>query len=205
MEFKLIYQGQLLGASRNDTRALHKHRVRKQFHTQIARLWKDHPVLAEMLITDSNFEVEQSREGSIVKEVTLRDRLARKFKRGNYRFVPIVTEDLLLACSLDILMLRRDRSGIIKGGGDIDNRLKTLFDALRIPDVTDGLDEHPSDGEDPFYCLLQDDALITQVTVTTAQLLTPTSIDEPQNHVVLVVGVRIMPIGVDMRNSGFAV
>jgi hypothetical protein len=61
--------------------------------------------------------------------------------------------------SLDILFLRRDQHPLIKAGGDIDNWLKTLFAALRVPETTAGLAGVPGEGEDPFFVLLQDDAL----------------------------------------------
>ena len=35
LEFRLTYEGLLLGASRTDTRAQHKHEIRKAFHPQL--------------------------------------------------------------------------------------------------------------------------------------------------------------------------
>ena len=35
MEFRLTYEGTLLGASKNNTRAKHKHEIRKIFHKQL--------------------------------------------------------------------------------------------------------------------------------------------------------------------------
>lgn len=73
------------------------------------------------------------------------------------------------ACALDVLFLRRDGPGsLIKSGGDIDNRLKVLFDALKLPrpgefDST----VPPAPDEDPFFCLVEDDTLITEIKVTT--------------------------------------
>jgi hypothetical protein len=57
---------------------------------------------------------------------------------------------------------------------NIDNRLKVLFDALRMPENTGELPHTPpQSGEDPFFCLLQDDKYINEVTVTTDRLLLP--------------------------------
>ena len=39
LEFRLLYQGKLLGASRGDPRAEHKHVLRREFHKQLKRLW----------------------------------------------------------------------------------------------------------------------------------------------------------------------
>jgi len=49
-------------------------------------------------------------------------------------FIPIVYEALFLVANLDILFLRPEEPGkIVTQGGDLDNRIKTLFDALRVP------------------------------------------------------------------------
>src|SRR3990170_447020 len=45
MEFRLTYEGQLLGASRSNTRAEHKHEIRKVFHRQLRQLWTISPHL----------------------------------------------------------------------------------------------------------------------------------------------------------------
>jgi hypothetical protein len=73
---------------------------------------------------------------------------------------------------LEILFLRPDRPGGLVWAGDIDNRLKTLLDALRIPEATENYSKRtPSAGEVPFFCLLEDDKLITKVSVETDRLL----------------------------------
>jgi hypothetical protein len=43
MEFRLTYEGILLGASRENKRAKHKHEIRKIFHKQLRRLASQHP------------------------------------------------------------------------------------------------------------------------------------------------------------------
>jgi hypothetical protein len=60
---------------------------------------------------------------------------------------------------------------IIRRGGDIDNRLKTLLDALTAPDQNQAPDGNPNPGTQPFFCLLEDDKLITGLSVKTDQLL----------------------------------
>ena len=96
-------------------------------------------------------------------------------------------------CEIEILFLRRDHPGhgLIRSGGDIDNRIKVPFDALRMPQSCDELSGGPpQSGEDPFYCLLQDDRLITAVSVTTDRLLEPAHDGAGQNDVKLVILVR---------------
>jgi len=85
-----------------------------------------------------------------------------------------VTEANGLVCSLDILFLRPEKPGSILGSaGDIDKRIKTLIDALRIPADGSEMKRHEGDDPDPnpMYCLLQDDALITTLKVETDRLL----------------------------------
>jgi hypothetical protein len=66
---------------------------------------------------------------------------------------------------------------LITQGGDIDNRIKTLFDALTIPRHPNALPSGatPTESQQPFFCLLEDDNLVTSVSVHTAQLLEPVS------------------------------
>jgi hypothetical protein len=93
---------------------------------------------------------------------------------------------------LNILFLRREEPGsVVTQGGDIDNRLKTLFDALRIPLTAGELPTGfaPGPDEKPFHCLLESDALITQVGVVTDRLLTLGD----QSHVSLVIHAIVKP------------
>jgi hypothetical protein len=79
-----------------------------------------------------------------------------------------------MIAKLQVFFLRPEAPGnLITQGGDIDNRLKTLFDALRMPRVVAELptNDTPREGEDPFFCLLEDDALITEIDVKTDMLL----------------------------------
>ena len=101
-------------------------------------------------------------------------------RTGTHTFVAFVKNDLRLVAELDILMLRPQRPGGIVQGADIDNRLKTLFDALRYPE---NLQEIPTGWiprtcEDHLFCLLEDDRLITRVNVDTDRLLGLTKPDE---------------------------
>src|SRR6185436_12440974 len=99
-----------------------------------------------------------------------------------------------LACELKILFLRQEQPGsLIFQGGDLDNRIKTLFDALKVPKPEDMKIEQLDEAL-PFFCLLEDDALITSFSVESDRLLTRA--DSPPNQVYLVieVNVRVMKI-----------
>jgi hypothetical protein len=119
--------------------------------------------------------------------------LADNYAKCGYRFLPLVgSEAGDEACALDILFLRRDHPGdLVKHGGDIDNRMKVLLDALRMPDeCSEVAGEPPGPDEDPFFCLLKDDKLITELRITTDRLLTPVEVDERIHDVHLIIHVR---------------
>jgi hypothetical protein len=176
VEFRLVYSGRLLGASRNDTRATHKHFIRREFHPQLARLWRTKPLLSELAESFGRREMNAYYSANPNdRELTFQsgvDFLANKWSRGNYKFVPLVTAGLCLQCSLDILFLRPEEPGLLIRSGDLDARVKTVFDALRVPDNLDEIgNNEPKEGETPFYCFIADDKLISSISVTTDQLL----------------------------------
>ncbi|MGH7239183.1 MAG: hypothetical protein ACREHG_03845 [Candidatus Saccharimonadales bacterium] len=94
--------------------------------------------------------------------------------------------------------------GSVIQAGDIDNRLKTLIDALRIPANGSELvgNEVSRADENPFFCFLEDDEQVTQLSVQTDTLLDP-----PTNRdglfVSLVVTVDIRPFYPTMFNLSF--
>jgi len=82
-------------------------------------------------------------------------------------------------------------AGDIVHGGDLDNRLKNLLDGLRMPEREDDLKGcEPGTGK-PFYCLLEDDALITKLSVSTYQLLEPSVEPGDQHDVDLILNVTV--------------
>jgi len=87
------------------------------------------------------------------------------------------------------LLQPRAPGGIFSPSGDIDNRLKTLFDALARPRHAQDVPGQwkPGPGEEPVCCLLEDDSLIKRISVDTDELLAPQS----PSHVKLFIGVRI--------------
>lgn len=107
-----------------------------------------------------------------------------------FRFAPLVSSRIHFVAVLEILLLRPEPPGeFLTSAGDLDNRIKTLLDALKMPHEATALppDTMPGTDENPFFCLLQDDALITGLTIRTDRLLEPTS---TRNEVLLLVKVR---------------
>ena len=181
MEFRLLYSGRVLGASRNNTRADAKHALRREFHPQLRQLWTRSKNLDEFArhhcapwfnkhpdqrtVASNTFTNEQFRQIGI-------NCISENWQLGSYRFVPLVTEELSLRCHVDILFLRPEDSRSVMNSGDLDARVKTIFDALRIPNSnaeTGGME--PQDDETPFFCLLSDDKLISGVSVMCDELL----------------------------------
>jgi len=187
LEFRLTYSGLLLGSSRTDTRSQHKHDIRRVFHDQLMVLWQVSPNLREWELS--------SPQGQRVKTPIA---LASWLILNGVGYVPLSWKGLGVACKLDILMLRPEAPGqTVISGGDIDNRLKTLFDALRMP-LPGEIHELPGEGREPFFCLLQDDSLVNNISITTDLLLGPTN----PNEVQLVITVNLWIVMHTMTNVG---
>lgn len=157
MRFTLHYRGYL----RANGASIHKHELRRCFHRQLAALWLQRP-----LSEDTKLLQPRGQEGnySLVRE------------RGLFTFVPLVSAEMNSIAELTVVLLRPEPpGGLITQGGDIDNRLKTLFDALTMPPQANSLPSGilPAADESPFFCLLEDDNLVTSVAVRTEQLLEP--------------------------------
>ncbi len=123
------------------------------------------------------------------------DYLAKPFYFPPFQFVPLVTKFHKLTCELDILFLRAEKPGSIfkvNSAGDLDNRLKVLFDALRLPNQMNQLPStaSPTGGEGPFLCLLEDDDLVTAVRIESERLYEPSD-SHIGNHVRLTIRVTI--------------
>ena len=207
VEFRLIYQGPLPperdDGRRESARAWDKHKLRKHFHLQLRELWKQHPDLHRQAQTKFlrihkppyGVQVEYARPPEQAGAKTWIDHIADDHIvcNGN-RFVPLVSEVGGFTCSLDILFLRRDNPGsLIRHGGDIDSRIKVLFDGLKMPIQVSELGGWPIDAdENPFFVLLEDDKLVTNVTVTTDRLIVPQKADEDVNDVLLVTHVTVV-------------
>lgn len=171
MEFRLVYKGALPAEGAGGSRTKEKHAIRKALHSQLRDLWNQHGFLR------SNIEY-----------------WADNYQRCGFRFVPLVRSRYPGAtCNLDILFLRRDNPGnLVRSGGDIDNRIKVLFNGLKMPGDCGQLGgATPDPDEDPFFCLLEDDSLITEVRVTTDRLLIPLEDQEHIHDVMLVIHVVV--------------
>jgi hypothetical protein len=181
MEFTLHYRG-ALRANRGPT---DKHRLRRHFHAQLKELW-DEPPLKGMRTT--LLDASGPGEKSIIHSTE------------SFEFAPLVCSSLQMVVDLCITLLRPEPPGrIITQAGDIDNRLKTLLDALTMPHQPNALppDATPSEDESPFFCLMEDDNLIAHLDVGSDRLLDPTA--QP-SEVVLLIHVPTRPTATNLAN-----
>ena len=202
MEFRLTYQGPLYSTQNSprpgqlDKRADHKYEIRNAFHRQLRHLWEITPFLKK----PRAIRVGASGSSACHDISTL----SAKHQLYGFKFVPLVTQDIGLLCGLDILLLRRDRPGAVVWAGDIDNRIKTLIDSLRIPTANEGYANRTADeDQSPLFCLLEDDKLVTKLSIETDQLLEDVSITPNDSDVRIVVTVALRPFEMHLGNMEF--
>src|SRR5262249_14591434 len=104
--------------------------------------------------------------------------LGRSYGHSGYEFTPLVWKEAETTCSLRFSVLRLDGDSALSAGRDIDNRIKTVIDALTVPLSKygaplglDGKPLPPQEGEMPLFVLLDDDRQITHLEVETDALL----------------------------------
>jgi hypothetical protein len=206
MEFRLTYEGPVLsiqGHPRGDqvikaSQRENKYKMRLAFHAQLKRLWAITPFLNTGERSGPSALLLEDSEPAAYD----RDTLAAKHQLFGFNWVPLVTTHLNLICGLDVLFLRPDPPGAVVWRGDVDNRIKTLIDALKIPDANEDYSARvPSDDQRPMYCLLEDDRLVTKLAVETDQLLDAAS--DKEDRVKLIVTVRLRPYETHLGNLQF--
>lgn len=173
MEFRLVYDGPL----KSNGNPTDKHAIRQKVHVQLRELF-ERKAMAHL-----NKKVQEKHESATFVSV------------GKYQFVPLISERLRHVAELHTTFLSPEEPGrVVTQGGDLDNRLKTLLDALRCPKNLGELPANamPAAQESPLFCLLEDDALVSALSVTTDRLLRP---NEDPSNVVLIV--RVVPRSVD--------
>jgi hypothetical protein len=209
MKFTLTYDGEL----RSNGDAKQKWQIRKQLSPQLEELWRINPALID-LVKRTRFvpldpgwnlwETHHSADSSMQPlspsppDANWVD-LCEPISKGGRTFLPLVRESLALRCGLKILFLRKEEPGGIYQGGDIDNRLKTLFDALAVPTVGQIVAD-PS-MSDPIHCLMEDDAMIAGCSIETHRLLSRP--DATQHEVRLVIEVDVRVVKARMYNHIF--
>jgi hypothetical protein len=207
MQFHLVYAGNLLKSGRVG-HTWEKHQIRRYLHPQLKRLWETHPLLA-FYTQKNHWEQGGIASFPVSHAQTKTEEIAKHFEG----YVPLVMADFGMVCELEILFLRAEPAGNLlqrggSGGGDIDNRMKVLFDGLCMPvrgQVKLRGDDTPD--PDPMYVLVQDDSLITSLKVTADRFLAAASDADPADPaeacVIVSVNVKVadptkLPYGISL-------
>lgn len=203
MRFRLVYQGPLPSAG-NSPKPEAVRDIRKQLSPQMERLWNTHSGLRRLAGTAIVFK--GGRDLSLTEgpsdgprthplrehEVNLTDPL----NIGGVRFKPLVRKSLDLNCTLDVLFLRREDPGsLLLQAGDIDGRMKTLFDALKTPSVHDVDRDAKNQADGIVYTLTEDDSLVAGVSIETDRLLHGDESSTKEVMLVIQVDVRVLRAG----------
>lgn len=206
MRFRLVYHGNL-PASGNSPKPDSVQGIRDQFHPQLKLLWETHlalktlrqnaivqrdPALHRFDIRGSPFLPQRDLElyPARAHEINLCEPIAR----GTQRFMPLVRKSLDLNCELNIIFLRKEDPGaLLLQAGDLDNRIKLLFDALKVPSV-DAVNSRPQK-QDTTYCLMEEDSLIYRFEVDSDRLLFPETEKREEVYLIIEVIVRVLRVG----------
>jgi hypothetical protein len=166
MALMLTYDGPLpTGNARSSVSV--KNQIRRQLHIQLAAFCSVDARFNQLLV-----------HGSGLSQAI-----------GGVRFDPLIHSPYW--AEIRVEMMRREPPGnIITSGGDLDGRLKTLFDGLRMPhheSEVDGFDEKWG----RCICLLEDDALISRVVIDTRQMFRPLRDGEAKTDVQVRIDVTV--------------
>ncbi len=224
MRFTLTYDGPL-PASANKPKNQAKWDIRKAFDPQLRDLWTSHPALRAV---EDNRHFPKSggatltqvhhqypgpvnkplsasnirRVGVLGEEEKAREilDLCEPIERHGAWFRPLVRDSYALHCGLKVLFLRKEAPGKVYQGGDIDGRIKTLMDALTMPQHAEQILERPSETA-PLFCLLEDDSLVSGLHVESERLLTDGK--EPKDFVRLIIEVDVRVRQATIYNQAF--
>lgn len=152
MRITLTHKGEIPGNKRPPEKI---DAIRQDFHRQLSKLWGRNQLAILKTWLDSNFAAG-----------------APDFRRvvGTYVYLPVVSEAIHTHARLTITLLAGvDVHRPAFANGDIDNRVKSLIDALAAPSqATQIPSSAPAVGT---ICLLSDDSLVDGLTIQTGPLL----------------------------------
>jgi hypothetical protein len=200
MKFTLTYQGEL--RANDDFRR--KWEIRNHFHPQLAELWRISPTLQRVWRQRSvppdgwlRQETHHSLDSALSEDsehitmgrVEPQIDLCAPIVVAGRRFRPLVRDSYALQCGLDITFLRKEEPGHIYQGGDLDNRLKTLLDALAVPNEQQIVDEDTEEGH--LFCLMENDRLVSSLNVRTHRLLGAQNVTKHHVSLIIEVDVRV--------------
>jgi hypothetical protein len=214
MKFTLTCDGRL-PPSANKSKPKDAWRIRMGLHPQFVDLWKNHPALREVEnnrhfpktggaslkqthhLHGGPIQVTEWRSGPSPEILDL----CEPIDKHGVLFRPLVRESFALHCGLRILFLRKEKSGKVFQGGDIDGRIKTLMDALAMPQHIEQIMQK-SNIPKPIHCLLEDDSLVSGLQVETERLLDSNQ-DHPADYARLIIEVDVRTRLTTIYNQSF--
>ena len=109
------------------------------------------------------------------------------WNRNGYEFFPLAPFSSQCSASLKIRILDRQQRGYLIGsGGDIDNRLKTILDALRIPNEGTDMKGIAPGNQNKVYTLLEDDRQVSSLSVEISRWM----VDGPSDEVLVIIDIE---------------
>ncbi len=204
LKFTLVWSGKL-PSSGNARKTADVTRIRSELHSQIAYLWETHNAL--QVLKEYGFIVNPRSGNTGIDQSATPRQIYQRFPnhlinlcewlpvggKQTLKYMPLVRKSLNLTCGLKILFLRQEDPGsLITQGGDLDGRMKTLLDALRMPSEQEQDAAPPTLNE--IYCLMESDSLVSSIDVETERLLFPTSTHQHDVHLVIEVSLRVLRV-----------
>jgi hypothetical protein len=200
MKLSLRYAGEIPS---NGT-PVEKHVIRLALHKQLAKFWADDSRLKEMNKDLKSLQIAAKSRGSfaVPRPIVGMQNFFFRYPLGGIDFIPLVTNVLECHVHLEIRLYRqKELNGFLFLGGDVDNKFKTFFDALKVPyneeevpaqdNVSSNLNEWPV-----VFCLVDNDRAVTKLNIESIALLSPIppQTKRPENYVEIEMDVTIVPI-----------
>ncbi len=208
MKFHLVYRGHL-SSSGNSPKPKEALAIREQLSAQMEYLWAVNGPLQELkysaLVAPRDSSIRTTLDSPLMTAKEHYERTPQRVRDQlinlcdpvcfeKYEYVPLVRKSLEINCSLKILFLRQEDPGnLISQAGDIDNRIKTLLDGLKVPDKANHDKFSPILNK--TYCLLESDFLVANLDIETDRLLFPETDKENEVHLVIEVSIHVLRAG----------
>ena len=182
-----------------------KHAIRLQLHSQLQAYWQKDSRLRDISKDLKSLQVPtlKSSRFEVIRPIQGQKNFFWRYPLCGHNFVPLGTSVRESHCHLSLRFYRRtEDEGILFHGGDIDNRLKTFFDALQVPQASEQM---PTSTRNPqgdqkewpaMFCLVDNDRSITKLTIESFILLTgiPSECKHPENYAEIDIDVEIVPV-----------